>query len=434
LDVVDAALAPVRAGDLLAGKYRIERIIGSGGMGVVVAARHEQLDQRFALKFLRGEASGDPEAAQRFLREARAAVRLKSEHVAKVHDVGTLETGAPYMVMEFLEGRNFAQVLEEEGPLGIEAAAEWIVQACEAVAEAHAAGIVHRDLKPQNLFLARSVGGAPSVKVLDFGVSKSTTGGALTQSNAMLGSPLYMSPEQMRSARDVDARSDVWALGVVLYELLTKRRPFEAESIAELCLKVASDPPAPITDYRADVPQPMVDVIARCLQKDPALRYGNAAELAAALAPMAPSASRILVERARMAVSSTKPAANGSPGELADAASGGDSEGRSKTRWVPLLAVGAAVLTAVVLYAGHRGGPPTTPPSAPALTQPPPEPAPAPEPTPAPNPSALPSAATGVDRLGSPSPSKATPEAPPKTQPAPRAPPARPVDDIPSSR
>src|SRR5579859_1664764 len=201
---------PVKEGDLLAGKYRVERVLGVGGMGIVVAARHEQLEQRVAIKFVRDEALDNKEAVERFLREARAAVRLKSEHAAKVLDVGTLESGAPYMVMEFLEGSDLAAVLVERGPLPVEEAAEYVLQACEAVAEAHAAGIVHRDLKPQNLFLARTVGGAPRVKVLDFGVSKTlhgnpTTGGGLTQTRLMLGSPLYMSPEQMRSSRDVDA-------------------------------------------------------------------------------------------------------------------------------------------------------------------------------------------------------------------------------------
>src|SRR5579859_754331 len=255
---------PVKEGDLLAGKYRVERVLGVGGMGIVVAARHEQLEQRVAIKFVRDEALDNKEAVERFLREARAAVRLKSEHAAKVLDVGTLESGAPYMVMEFLEGSDLAAVLVERGPLPVEEAAEYVLQACEAVAEAHAAGIVHRDLKPQNLFLARTVGGAPRVKVLDFGVSKSLTQsgggpgpggkGALTQTRSMLGSPLYMSPEQMRSSRDVDARSDVWAFGVVLFELLTRRWPFEAETMPELCLKVVSDPPQSLAELRPGLP------------------------------------------------------------------------------------------------------------------------------------------------------------------------------------
>ena len=299
---------PVREGELVAGKYRVGPVIGVGGMGVIVAARHEQLDQPVAIKFVRGEAlGGNDEAVQRFLREARAAARLKSEHVAKVLDVGTLESGVPYMVMELLEGSDLAHTIADRGPLAVEVAADWIAQACEALAEAHAAGIVHRDLKPQNLFLARTVGGAAKVKVLDFGVSKASGGmtsgpGALTRTSAMLGSPLYMAPEQMRSSRDVDARTDIWALGVVLFELLTQRWPFHAEALPELCLKVVSDPPQSLHELRPELPMEVVRVVERCLEKDPQDRYANAAELSSALEPLLPAASRAVVERARLAI------------------------------------------------------------------------------------------------------------------------------------
>jgi serine/threonine-protein kinase len=467
LEVADPASPPVREGDLLAGKYRVERIIGSGGMGVVVAARHEQLDQLVALKFVRDEALGNQDAVQRFLREARAAVKLKSEHAAKVLDVGTLESGAPYMVMEFLEGRDLGQVLVEQGPLGVEAAAEWIVQACEAVAEAHASGIVHRDLKPQNLFLARSVGGASKVKVLDFGVSKSMTtsdvrGGGLTQTRAMLGSPLYMSPEQMRSSRDVDARSDVWALGVVLYELLTQRWPFEAESMPELCLKVVSDPPTPITDYRPDAPRPLIEVIERCLQKDPARRYENAAELAAALAPMAPAASHVIVERARMAMGSSKiatqdksrqsnpeafaqtaptPAAWGSGRGASPVAA--TAKKRSPALWIGLGAGVAAALVAVVLYATHHPdepAPSTASASVPsassaasmAVTALVPLPSPSAPPQPVASDSVVAAGSASVSARGpTPPAGSAKPEPTPHVGPTGRP---RPVDDIPSLR
>jgi eukaryotic-like serine/threonine-protein kinase len=302
--------APVREGDLLAGKYRVERVLGAGGMGVVVAARHIELDQLVAIKFVRDEAIASEDAVQRFLREARAAVKLKSEHVARVLDVGKLESGAPYMVMEYLEGSDLGKVLTDHGPSSVDAAADWILQACEAVAEAHAAGIVHRDLKPENLFLARSVGGGQKIKVLDFGVSKAMAGGAsgemsgLTRTRAMLGSPLYMAPEQMRSSRDVDARADVWALGVVLFQLLTNRYPFEAETMPELCLRVVTEPPLSLASLRPDVPPGIVSVIERCLEKDATKRYANAAELASALEPFVLPASRVLAERARFAMGS----------------------------------------------------------------------------------------------------------------------------------
>jgi tRNA A-37 threonylcarbamoyl transferase component Bud32 len=360
--VTDPGPVPVREGDLLAGKYRVERILGSGGMGVVVAAVHEQLEQRVAIKFVRDEALGNDDAVQRFLREARASVKLKSEHAARVLDVGTLESGAPYMVMEYLEGQDLSALLEEKGPLPVELAAEWIVQACEAVAEAHSLGIVHRDLKPQNLFLAKTVGGSPKVKVLDFGVAKSlisSGAGGLTQTRAMLGSPLYMAPEQMRSARDVDARADVWALGVVLYELLTNHWPFEAESMPELCLKVVSEPPTPISKYRADVPLEMAQLIERCLEKDADKRFANAAEVASALEPMAPAASRFIAERARLAMGTATGTSGIAPvsraaGQVAFArteptpsawgsgqsgASGGEGKGRALVLWIGLGAV-----------------------------------------------------------------------------------------------
>lgn len=321
----------IREGDILAGKYRVERIIGSGGMGIVVAARHQQLDQLVAIKFVRDEAIGDEGAVERFLREARAAVKLKSEHAAKVLDVGTLDSGAPYMVMEFLEGRDLGQVLENDGPLPIVAVTEWVLQACEAVAEAHAAGIVHRDLKPQNLFLARTVGGLQGIKVLDFGVSKSMNSmsgelGSLTRTRTMLGSPLYMAPEQMRSARDVNATADVWALGVVLFELLTGRWPFEAETMPELCLKVVSEPPLSLAQLRPETPASLVRVVERCLSKDPTARFANAAELASALEPFVPTASRVWAERARLAMSSVsdRRPPNSAAAESAPTLLGGD--------------------------------------------------------------------------------------------------------------
>jgi serine/threonine-protein kinase len=220
------------------------------------------------------------------------------------------------MVMEYLEGMDLAKVLEKDGPLPVVTVTEWILQACEAIAEAHAAGIVHRDLKPQNLFLARTVGGLQGVKVLDFGVSKSIGSmsaelGSLTRTRTMLGSPLYMSPEQMRSARDVDATADIWALGVVLFELLTGRWPYEAQTMPELCLKVVSEPPQSLAALRPEVPALLVAVIERCLSKDPAARYANAAELASALEAHVPPPSRIWAERARLAMSSA-PAARAS--------------------------------------------------------------------------------------------------------------------------
>ena len=280
-----AVRAPVGEGEIIAGRYRVERVLGVGGMGVVVAAMHLGLDQRVAIKFVLPLATKDDALLERFLREARAVARLRSEHVTKVLDVGKLETGAPYMVMELLDGCDLAALIAKHGPLPVDTAADYIAQACEAVAEAHTQGIIHRDIKPQNLFLTTSVGGAPLVKVLDFGVSKVCIAGVqtLTQSMMVVGSPLYMSPEQMRSARDVDPRSDVWSLGVVLFELLTGRVPFDADSMPALCLKVVGDDMPRLDRHRNDVPPELAAIVLRCLAKDPERRYRDAAELGAAL-------------------------------------------------------------------------------------------------------------------------------------------------------
>jgi serine/threonine protein kinase len=280
--------AGVNEGDLLFGKYRVERVIGSGGMGIVVAARHEQLDQLVAIKFIREDVLENPDNARRFLREARAAAKLKSEHVARVLDVGMLESGAPYMIMEFLEGSDLAKILAESGPMSPAAALPLFRQTCTALAEAHAAGIVHRDLKPQNLFLTHTPGGSPRLKVLDFGIAKSfdvegKAARALTKTTAVLGSPLYMAPEQMLSSRDVDARVDVWSLGVVLFELLTGRWPFEADTYPALCVKIANEVPRRLSDFRQDVPPEVVAIIERCLEKDVTKRFANAAEIAKAI-------------------------------------------------------------------------------------------------------------------------------------------------------
>ncbi|MEI9949592.1 MAG: serine/threonine-protein kinase [Pseudomonadota bacterium] len=202
-----------------------------------------------ALKFLLPDALGNPEAVERFAREARAAVKIKSEHVARVSDVGTLENGSPYMVMEYLHGEDLAAWVRRSGAMAVPEAIEFLLQAGEAIAEAHALGIVHRDLKPANLFVTRRVDGSACIKVLDFGISKLTVPGApdmgMTRTSAVMGSPLYMSPEQMSSSRNVDMRSDIWALGVILYEILTGRVPFEAETMPQLCGMILQDPTAP---------------------------------------------------------------------------------------------------------------------------------------------------------------------------------------------
>jgi serine/threonine protein kinase len=290
-------------GQVLAGKYRVERVLGEGGMGVVVAARHLQLDERVALKFMKENALVSTEAVARFGREARAAVKIKSEHVARVSDVGVLENGAPYMVMEHLEGGDLSGWLDEKGPLPLEQAVDFLLQACEAIAEAHALGIVHRDLKPANLFVIRRPDGALSVKVLDFGISKMTGNGNsapdfdMTKTTAVMGSPKYMSPEQMRSVKSVDCRSDIWALGVILYELLADTTPFVADEFPELVLKIATEPPDSIRNRLPNLPPGVENVILKCLEKDAGRRYQTVGELAVALIEFAPRRSKLSLER-----------------------------------------------------------------------------------------------------------------------------------------
>jgi serine/threonine-protein kinase len=289
-----------KPGDVLLGKYRVERVIGVGGMGAVVAARHLQLDERVAVKVLLPQMLANDELVQRFLREARLAIKIRSEHCVRVLDVGTLETGVPYMVMEYLEGEDLAAIVEKHRPLPIAATVDWVLQAGEALAEAHALGIVHRDLKPANLFLTRRADGTPCVKVLDFGISKQTASGAdagVTTTQAVLGSPRYMSPEQMRSTRDVDVRADVWALGAVVHELVAGQPPFDAETMTALCAAILQDPPRPIRSTRVDVPPQLEAVVANALEKDRDRRFPNIGQFAAALAPFGSPSARASAER-----------------------------------------------------------------------------------------------------------------------------------------
>ncbi len=279
---------PVQKGDVLDGKYRVDSVLGVGGMGAVVAATHLQLAQKVAIKLLLSSRNDkdEMERLHRLLNEARVVAQMKSPHVARVLDVGTLDSGGPYMVMELLEGTDLEHLLEDRGSLPVNTAVDYVLQACEAVAEAHHLGVVHRDLKPSNLFLTRSVDKRPMIKVLDFGLSKSVRGdkstSSITRPLEIVGTPAYMSPEQLRSTRDIDERTDIWSLGVILYELVTGTLPFDDASIPDLCAAIVRDPPRPIT---RPLPTAITETIERCLEKDPEERFADITELAAALAP-----------------------------------------------------------------------------------------------------------------------------------------------------
>jgi serine/threonine protein kinase len=292
-------------GTVVEGKYRVEKVIGEGGMGIVVSAIHLGLEQEVAIKFLLPEAMRSPVAVERFLREAKVAAKVRSEHVARVHDVGTLggEGGVPYIVMEHLEGSDLGQLIDAEGALSIEESCEIALQACEALVEVHAAGIVHRDLKPSNLFVTRRADGSPAVKLLDFGISKLTLGGdepsldpALTQTATIMGSPSYMSPEQLKSTKEVDSRADVWSLGAVLYEAITGKPAFRGESLPQVCAMIASEDPELPSSRREGIPLELERTLLRCLEKNPDKR-ASLVDLARTVAKFAPERARASLER-----------------------------------------------------------------------------------------------------------------------------------------
>jgi serine/threonine-protein kinase len=293
------AMSAPEPGTLLAGKYMVERVLGVGGMGVVVAARHIQLDQKVAIKYLLPDALANAEVVERFAREAQAAAKIRGEHVARIIDVGKFDDGAPFMVLEYLEGQNLEELLEQRGPLPYTEAVGYMLETCEALAEAHAAGIVHRDLKPANLFLALQPDRRSIVKVLDFGISKlaDASGHGITKTSTVMGTPYYMSPEQLVASKAVDARSDIWSLGVILHELLTNRRPFDGETLAEIVGGILQNQPDRIASLRNDVPLDLELCISKCLASKPDQRHASVGAFAVALAPFAPPEQRSSVEK-----------------------------------------------------------------------------------------------------------------------------------------
>jgi serine/threonine protein kinase len=323
---------PFAPGQVINEKYEVVDLVGVGGLGFVIAAVHLELDEKVALKFLRPEALANAEAVGRFAREARASAQIQSVHVARVFDVGTLPDGAPFIVMEYLEGSDLGALLQQRGALPVPVAIEYVLQTCEALAAAHARGVVHRDIKPDNLFLNRLARGVEVIKVLDFGISKLPLARSafearhpLAETTSAMGSPIYMSPEQIRASKSIDARTDIWSLGCVLYELLTNHLAFEAPSVTEVTALILESPGPSLRSTRPELPAQLEPIIQRCLAKQPDQRYQDVAELAVALAPFASARGRIAIERCctilqsagiPRAATGRPPAAGATPPEL----------------------------------------------------------------------------------------------------------------------
>jgi serine/threonine protein kinase len=298
-----------KVGDLIAGKYRLEKVAGEGGMGIVYAAQHLILRQRVAVKVLLPDAATSELVVERFAREAQAAARIQSEHVARVMDAGSTATGAPFLVMEYLEGCDLEELLSVEGPLPLTDVVDYLMQSLEALAHAHAVGLVHRDIKPANLFLACRPDGGNVIKMLDFGISKAMVSRPeekVLTGQAVLGSPVYMSPEQLRNAKDIDARADIWSLGVVAYELLAGKPPFDGDGVGEIFAAILEKDPQPVHMVNWRLPPEVSDVIAKCLQRKPEDRWADAAALARALKPFGSGTWNSVVERADQVLTRAK--------------------------------------------------------------------------------------------------------------------------------
>jgi serine/threonine-protein kinase len=279
--------ATITPGTVLAGKYRVDCKLGEGGMGAVWKAVQTDLDRPVAIKVLLDEFKDDVQFVERFFREAKAAARVKGAHVVTIIDVGKLESGVPYIAMELLDGEDLSKVVEREGKLDVTRAATYMLHACAAVAEAHAARVVHRDLKPANLFLAKLPNGKTVLKVLDFGISRvEDSASKLTHTQSALGTAFYMSPEQIMSPKTVDLRVDIWALGVIFYELLCGKTPFDGENLPQVIAHVLQNTRIPLRDVDPSIPGIVDAIVDRCLQMSPENRYQTAVEMAGALAPL----------------------------------------------------------------------------------------------------------------------------------------------------
>jgi eukaryotic-like serine/threonine-protein kinase len=394
----------VKVGDSIAGRYVVERSLGRGGMGHVVLARHVDLDELVAVKLVSPQHLAKKDLLARFVREAKIAARIKSEHVARVHDVGTLTDGTPFMAMEYLEGHDLATALSS-GPLSQAQAVDYVLQACEALAAAHALAIIHRDIKPSNLFLARRPDGNKSLKLLDFGISKvvDLEKQELTGSQAALGSPLYMSPEQLLSARDVDVRSDLYSLGVTFFEMLTGTAPFAAEDVPHSVAKILAGDRPTVRSLNSKIPEALEAVIHRAISVDRNARYDTVAALAHALRSFTDAEGELRIARIQRilaAVDQTDPSLNvmlprparDATASVARSFATSIEPARPRRSWLPIAAMAllAVVGGAVWMLRGERTPAPvaaTAPPPAVASSSTQPSTVATMEPAPTPTPS-----------------------------------------------
>jgi eukaryotic-like serine/threonine-protein kinase len=372
----DTLAGGARVGQTIAEKYRLERLLGRGGMGEVYEARHVVVGRRFALKLLHPHVAQGSSAVARFLREARAAGSLESPHIAAVVDFATTSDGVPFLVMEYLEGASLGRLLEREGPLAVPRAVSLLLQICRGLEAAHRAGIVHRDLKPDNLFVVKQHDGSELLKILDFGIAKlvDEPNGQLTHSGAVLGTAFYMAPEQARGEKQVDFRVDIYALGVIAFELLSAHKPHPGDGYNAILAHILTQPPEPLTSFRSGLPEGLVTLIEAAMAFEPAARPTSVAAWAESLAAYsgrevsrsvahfdlrpkaAPSSSAETVAGAL-----TSPPAETSGNTLqsavGDVRSAPTRSGGGRARW-PLLLFAAAGLGALGLLRGRDAGSP----------------------------------------------------------------------------
>jgi serine/threonine-protein kinase len=354
--------APLRVGEILGSKYELTRKIGEGGMGEVYEARHVVLGRRFAVKLLHPELTRSHRMLHRFSREALEASRLESDHVVSVFDCGHTSVGTPYYVMELLHGEDLRHLLKRDGTLAVSRAVRIAVDLCRGLEAAHDRSLVHRDLKPENVFITQSDVGREVAKILDFGVVLVRGSAPTTQAGTLIGTLRYMSPEQVRGDSRVDARADIYALGVILYECLVGEAPYQGRSSEELLFQVMNHAPRPVRELRPEIPAGLEAVITRALDRDPQSRHSSALELSEALVPyggadLGPLRTRYEI-RAPAASDTDTRADSGVTVEEAGPARGIRDSKRSKrnaVRTASGLALAALVGSGFGFFVGARG-------------------------------------------------------------------------------